>query len=425
MPSLSERSRNNVRVGIFVSISIILAMSVIIALTDVVSALTKSVNTYTVEFNVSSGVSNLKAGADVRVGGLSMGKVKDVTPLTDGEPFNIILVDIELDSEVTLYENAVILLSSPLLGAESWLDCPSVGNPEGETKMIKPGGKLTATDSVGMLTTLLGPANAATAETIVDDLKATIQSAKSFSANLDSKSGPILDNLDTMSSDVRSVVEEMRNKNWPNWSGSVDRLFVWTEGITPDFEETLEQGRLLMTDMRTVVGENREGISSIVASTDSFTDRLNTELADKASALLDRGRDGLDEAVAALTRMRDDYETWSVDISESLGNASLASQQLKLAMIEIRRSPWKILYKPTDNELEHELLYEATRSFAVAAADMKAAAISVNRILERHGDEVAQDRELYERITRALLDPLERYEKAQQLLFDVLVMETD
>ena len=123
--------------------------------------------------------------------------------------------------------------------------------------------------------------------------------------------------------------------------------------------------------------------------------------------------------------MRDDYETWSVDISESLGNASLASQQLKLAMIEIRRSPWKILYKPTDNELEHELLYEATRSFAVAAADMKAASISVNRILERHGDEVAQDRELYERITRALLDPLERYEKAQQLLFDVLVMETD
>lgn len=424
MPSLSERSRNNVRVGIFVSISIILAMSVIIMLTDIASSLSKSVETYTVEFNVSSGVSNLKAGADVRIGGLSMGKVKGVRPQMESQPFQTILVDIELDSKVTLYDNAVILLSSPLLGAESWLDCPSVGNPESGIA-VEAGGTVVAMNSVGMLTTLLGPGNAATAETIVDDLKATIQSAKSFSANLESKSGPILDNLDTMSSDVRSVVAEMRDKNWPSWSGSVDRLFVWAEDATVPFDETIEQGRLLVTDIRTVVGENREGISSIVASTDSFTDRLNTELADKASALLDRGRDGLDEAVAALTRMRDDYETWSVDISESLGNASLASQQLKLAMIEIRRSPWKILYKPTDNELEHELLYEATRSFAVAAADMKAASISVNRILERHGDEVAQDRELYERITRALLDPLERYEKAQQLLFDVLVMETD
>ncbi|MCH7603835.1 MAG: hypothetical protein IIB54_13820 [Planctomycetes bacterium] len=424
MPSLSERSRNNVRVGIFVSISIILAMSVIIMLTDILSTLNKSVETYTVQFNVSSGVSNLKSGADVRIGGLSMGKVKGVRPQMDGEPFEIILVDIELDSKVTLYDNAIILLSSPLLGAESWLDCPSVGNPESGNP-VGPGGTVSAMDSVGMLTTLLGPGNASTAETIVDDLKATMQSARSFAANMDTRSVPILENLDTMTGDARAVVDEVRNENWPSWSESVDRIFVWAESATTNFDDTIEEGRLLMTDMRSVVEENREGVSAIVSNSESFSNRLNTEIADKASALLDRGRDGLDEAVAALTRIRDDHETWSVDIGESLGNASLASQQLKLAMIEIRRSPWKILYKPTDKELEHELLYEATRSFAVAAADMKAASISVNRILERHGNEVAQDRELYERITRALLDPLERYEKAQQLLFDVLVMETE
>ena len=147
MPSISEGNRNNVRVGIFVSISIFMAMSVVIMLTDLISVLTRSVETYTVEFNVSSGVSNLKAGADVRIGGLSMGTVTDVRPQTELEPFDTILVDIELDSKVTLYDNAVILLSSPLLGAESWLDCPSVGNPESGTP-IAAGGKLTAMDSV-------------------------------------------------------------------------------------------------------------------------------------------------------------------------------------------------------------------------------------------------------------------------------------
>ena len=84
----------------------------------------------------------------------------------------------------------------------------------------------------------------------------------------------------------------------------------------------------------------------------------------------------------------------------------------------------KAIETPTENELEHELLYEATRSFAVAAADMKAASVSVTRLLDKFGDKIASDQELADRITRVLLDPLERYEKAQQQLFDVLVMET-
>ena len=72
-------------------------------------------------------------------------------------------------------------------------------------------------------------------------------------------------------------------------------------------------------------------------------------------------------------------------------------------------------------ELEHELLYEATRSFAVAAEDLKAASASVRRVLDNHGELVAEDAELFDRVKRGLLDSLDKYEKAQSNLFDILI----
>ena len=101
------------------------------------------------------------------------------------------------------------------------------------------------------------------------------------------------------------------------------------------------------------------------------------------------------------------------------------STQLKLALIEIRRSPWKLLYRPTSEELSHELLYEATRSFAVAAGDLKAASESVKRVMENHSDLIVNpdNKAAFERLTKHLIDSMERYEKAQQEMLDVLVTE--
>ena len=140
-------------------------------------------------------------------------------------------------------------------------------------------------------------------------------------------------------------------------------------------------------------------------------------------AFLDTGRDALDDATAVIQRLRTDYEGWSVDIGEALGSAALAGQQLKLATIEVRRSPWKLLYRPTATEVEHEMLYEAARSFALAAADVKAASRSAQAILDRHPEVLRGDPELLERVQRNLVGPLRNYEEAQTRLLDVLIEE--
>src|SRR6185503_15665630 len=130
-----------------------------------------------------------------------------------------------------------------------------------------------------------------------------------------------------------------------------------------------------------------------------------------------------DSAVATLKNLQVDYNQWATDAGEALGSATIAAQQLKLATIEVRRSPWKVLYRPSADELQHELLYEAARSFAVAAADVKAAAASVQRTIDSNQAEVLRDAESFHRLQQSLLDSLARYEKAQQQLLDVIISE--
>ena len=451
MANVKERRRNNVKVGVFVTIALALAVAIIIALTDISSALTRTTRQYTISFTVASGVSNLKPGAEVRVGGYPMGAVRAVRPDTATQPFSRILVDFDLDDAVTLYDNAMVLLSTPLLGAEAWLDCYSVGDPATGGAPLAEGGTIVAIESVGLLTTLLGPANASRAGAIVEGVQETVRHAESLTGRLDDaattlqeqgllnaalgsarqpQADAIVSNLDatlsnarSITDDVRAISTQVRTERWPQWAERIDALLTWTETAMEEFDTALEAGRLLFDDSRAVINDNRGDIDRAIENTASFTERLNTELADKAVAVLERADAGLEEATALMRRLETDYEGWSTDVGEALADASLASQQLKLAMIEVRRSPWKVLYRPTQDELEHELLYEATRSFAVAAADMKAASASVSRILEQFGDRLGDDPALRERVTRSLLDPLERYEKAQQQLFDVLVME--
>ena len=91
MPSPNERRRNNVRAGIFVTIAIVLAVTSVILLTDVVESIRRPMAEYTVSFEVIEGVKNHKAGADVRIGGVSMGRVKAVEARLEGEtPFEVI-----------------------------------------------------------------------------------------------------------------------------------------------------------------------------------------------------------------------------------------------------------------------------------------------------------------------------------------------
>jgi ABC-type transporter Mla subunit MlaD len=420
MPNPSERSRNNFRAGVFVSVALIIALLVVAALTDAVERLRHSTRAYTVTFDVESGVSNLREGSEVRVGGVRMGQVTAITPILEEEVFRRIAVRFTLDRRIKVYADATVLVSAPLIGSEAWLEIPNVGKQASGPPLND---QLEGVSSIGVLTSLVGSQNAVKATMLFENLRQFSEFLATTQQHYDQQIAPTLEDLRATAGDVRTVVSDLRTNRWPQWAQRVDEVMTWANGATAKLDAALTDGQGLVADTRAIVNENREPIKATIANAQSATNRINSETIDKINAFLDGGQQGLDQAIAVLENLRVDYAIWSTDIGEALANANLTAQQLKLAGIEVRRSPWKLLYRPSPRELEHELLYESARSFALAAANLKAASQSVQRVLDKHPDQVAGDEEAFGRLKRNLLDSLAKYERAQQQLLDVLVAD--
>jgi hypothetical protein len=96
-------------------------------------------------------------------------------------------------------------------------------------------------------------------------------------------------------------------------------------------------------------------------------------------------------------------------LERMVANLQLSADQLKLATIEIRRSPWRLLYKPDEKELETDNLYDAARSFALAAGTLDAATQSLQAVAEKTPNDQAKIEEMVKHL-EALY---ERFEEAE------------
>ena len=174
-----------------------------------------------------------------------------------------------------------------------------------------------------------------------------------------------------------------------------------------------------VTEHRDMVNVNRPNIDRTIANIADVSEHVKTEWLRQVDDLFARGRGAMDAAKAVIDDVRTSYAGWDSTITDILANLSIAGQQLKLAIIEIRRNPWKMTYEPSRNELEHEGLYDAARSFAIAAADLKITSNSIQNILKHHGDQLP-DRVLFEKTLEGFKKRIKAYEKAQNELLAIL-----
>ncbi len=414
MSGPSERQRNNVRAGIFVSVTLIMAILTVIVLTNALQGLFSTSNDYIVVYDVSSGVRNLKEGAEVRVGGMSFGEVLSIVPrVSEGAPFEQIEVKFSVKSPVELFANAEILVTSSLIGSDAWLDIPSVGTPDAGPV---PDDGVAGIATVGALTGLLGPGNASKASAMIEDAKEFTSFMASVPDEYQQRVVPILTNTESATEDFAALASTVRDENWPVWSANVDRVLDWATSATDDFDAILVNGRGILED-------NRPKINNTVDNIESATETFNTTTLAKLHGLLDTGQESMDNALAVLENVNREFDSWMPDVHDMLANFRLTAQQLKLTAIEVRRSPWKLLYTPSPSEVEHELLYAAARSFASAASNLKASAGSMQRVLDRHGEEALTDPKTVQRLNKYLIESLDHYEKAQQRLLDVILTD--
>ena len=290
MPEGSSRS-NNVRAGAFILCGLAIGISVFIILSGWNPFQVRK--SYTVRFTVEQGVDGLAAGSDVKVGGLLKGMVTGILPQfaqndSKVQQLESILVDFDVDSDVTLWSNASVTRYMPLLGGGAWLNFDSVGYPKGKDykggKLLEPGGELKANVTGGILATLLGPTNA---ERTSEALK-NIDSFTAFLTDIPKAWNedvvPMLENANTMVASLRGDYGEW-SKKITTFLARADSAALKLDGTLDDIPPLLASAQKDLDHVGEILDENAPKISEtmdniVVMSQDGkviifrFPDRL-------------------------------------------------------------------------------------------------------------------------------------------------------
>lgn len=366
---------------------------------------------YVVLFHIHDGVNGLSQGSEVQVGGMSRGKVTQINPvLSSSGELDSINVNIEMDSSVKIYKDAQVLRIMTLLGSTATLNFVALGS-QGEA--LPPNSVINATPSSGVLASILGPYNATKANKVIDDFVAFSAFLASIPNEYKVKVVPLLDNAGTVVSDLRT--------DYTDWRTKVGTALNSAETSMVKLDAS-------MTDVKGILERNGPKIDTTIASLNTASasandalKHLNQETIPLVDSALRHGESAVDSFGKSVDIVHTLLLERSPDIAEMLSNLRTSAAQLKLTSMEVRRSPWKVLYSPNSDEVAHENLYESARSFAMAAGDLRAAGESLRLVIERDPGRYEADVKFREAVQAMVLDALAKYELAQQRLNDVLL----
>ncbi len=409
----SRNQKNTFLTGVFVVVSIIATVVIVVVLSGVLDTLGTSL--YTVRFDLDTNIGGLQPGAEVRVGGRRVGVVSAVEFVDESGTIEGIDVQMRVDKSIPITDNAVATLELPLLGTQGVINFPALGTGA----RLAPGGVLMGE---------LSPPSFLSQAGYGDDQRADLQ-------NILDKSSGFADKLDAMGTsaqttidDAQAMVADVRNEWEQTWKSRIDRVTANADStiakgpeLAADLDERIEEvGTLLATaqsyldDNRDKVDEAIENARGISADGKAFTERLNGELTDRVISLLDTGKAELTKAGDAVAKYGDILDEQRPNIRKSLVNFRLASDQLRDMLVEVRRSPWRLIYRPDTRELQYELLYDAARTYAGALSDLRAATESLEEM--SGSGRVTDERiaELMEQLDRAF----DGYKDAERLFID-------
>jgi phospholipid/cholesterol/gamma-HCH transport system substrate-binding protein len=409
-------ARNNILAGLFVIGAIVLGVLVSFRLSSRTSM--GGTRRFTVRFSLLDGATGLKNGSPVQLAGQQIGQVRSVEFSTGpGGVVSAVDVGVEVRADLTLYENAGIYLQLPLLGTLSSINISSVG----DDKVSPFSGKGPAIEDNEVVIGHLAPpgflAQAGFGSEQAAQLRATIsslQSAVDRASRLLETSGP---KLDGALSDAQTLLAQLKEK-LSGWTEKIDKTAANIEQASSRLDPMLtkvdnglDDARATIKDVREIVESNRDKVGQIVDNVRSATEKIDKTTVDQINAALKDGREALDVFSKSLTKLGDLITQETPDLRRTLANLRLMSDQLKLTAVEVRSQPWRLLHEPTTKEMSSQVLYDAARSYAEAASDLRAASESLEATKGQPAAEVMDE------LSRAVT----KYKAAEQALMDKLI----
>lgn len=415
------QTRDNFKAGLFVIFGIVLAIGAVLIVTDF-DRMFETTQRVQVFYNLSDGLQELKVGAPVTLGDFPVGEVVEIENVVDaadhGEQRVIGLrVIFEMSAEHKLFQNPVIMLKPPLLGSNTKLNIVNVGQGEPYKPSQTIDGILAGTPQVSQAIREMGIEEKQRAEiqntiehleAITTKLRADLPAITAKVRALLDDAAPIITSVEQVVGDVKEavvnvkqVVAEVKARSG-GWFGRIDSIS--------------ESADTALADVRDMVHDKRPTVERSLDNVEAITQRARDETLEQLSQAMIKLDATLDHAKVVAREARAVMVGQRPVIERMVANLQITAGQLKLAAVEIRRSPWRLLHRPDDQEYETDNLYDAARSFALAAGALEASAASLQSVLEYDAvekDQLQQKLDYFEKL-------FGKFKETEQSFWDAL-----
>ena len=354
--------RNSLKAGLFIVVSVALIVFVVVGIKGL-SRFVEPTQRHQVRFKLSDDIGGLANGDDVRIGGAKVGTVRDIELDTESENPGIVIT-FQIPKKFQVRRDANVTIQTTVTGV-SVLNIESLGSrqaqqlAEGEMITGMPGASIAtltakARDLVPELTAAVRDIRTSTIPKVnatVDTYKTTGESATDLIKYAKSKVDPIIDRYNAFAEKGRFALDQ------------AGTLF---SDVKSDFRTTI-------TNLAAATTSVKDKLPGILEKADGTLAKIQTALDSTNEALVDikkvaeNTRDATAHARSILTNNRSRIDAMIVSLKT-------ASDNLKFATAEIRRSPWRLLYKPAPDEMGNLNLYDSARHFAEGASAMQDAA---------------------------------------------------
>jgi phospholipid/cholesterol/gamma-HCH transport system substrate-binding protein len=378
---MQHKQRNEILVGAFLCVGFALFV-LLLFLMGSLDALLQSTTVVEADFE---DVQSLEVGDNVYLFGRKAGKVTGISllPRKEGERAAIrVAMVMPADSRPYLREDSLVKIDKSLTGNISVLIQESSGNP------LPPDGRLKGSPSTDL-------------------------------ASITEKVNRVLDEGEKAVAAVSRLVSTIESK------GDIPAALAEAAGLLkdvrtefPSLKDRLDQALAVLKD---VVDENRLDLRHTIANLKETTGEAKGVVADLRGApeKISRSLTEIEKAgaeVAAVVREnRGQIGSLLEDLNETSANLSNLTA-------DVKRRPWRLLYRPSASELAAMDLYDAAWAYNLGATELNRSLRDLTQEIEKNGGKVDGSPAIAE-LRQAIAARLEKQRQVEDLFWEKLRAE--
>jgi len=420
---MARKQHSELTAGIFTILATILLVGVVFWLgaADIFKPAAREAWFYV---KLGRGQQGLRPGAQVKITDVEVGKVVDVRlNLKSGRTFYIVKL---FDEETKVYSDAEANINAALVGGGATLQILDCG---GKTSAKLAGKEAPAEIQPGFLDVTASRIEEVfwEFESLSDQITGLLKTitAEMNKGEKGSAMHKVHAMMDVLEGTLASIRKELDAGN--------------KVAMMAKLHQTVEHLRDIAADAKPKVKSSLTGINTMIASAKPKMDKL----LDGAGELVDEFKKLTKGDIAKIISRLHDVSKHVLtiagnfaklsegaegivavnreNIDEIIDNMGQVATNLKSASKEIRRNPWRLLYRPKKGELHSQNIHDAARSFSSGAAQLDQALAKLKGLAVSHPKGIPAADPQLKKIAEQIKETFEKFTDAEKALWKELL----